>query len=134
MILQSSEIATFQHILHTGVSVTDFKLGIEVVQHNSGPSPASGVSVEQYEAACEAQDDSNHDLGIIIWLLEPRQSSRVKHWSGTNEYHPWHQNKLGSRLNAFAHYVYLFSQESTVLADLQSVFFSSFGYHLCVML
>ncbi|KAJ7779279.1 hypothetical protein B0H14DRAFT_2631342 [Mycena olivaceomarginata] len=32
----------------------------------------SGVSMEQYEAACEAQDDSNHDPGIIIWLLEPR--------------------------------------------------------------
>ncbi|KAJ7857103.1 kinase-like domain-containing protein, partial [Mycena olivaceomarginata] len=57
------------------------------------------------------------------WLLEPRRSSRVKHWSGINEYPPWHQNKLGSMLNAFAHYVYLFSQESTVLADLQSVFF-----------
>jgi hypothetical protein len=71
MILQSSEITTFQHILHTasGVSVTDFKLGIEVVQHNSGHSPASGVSMEQYEAACEAQDDSNHDPGIIIWPL-----------------------------------------------------------------
>ncbi|KAJ6494449.1 hypothetical protein C8R45DRAFT_824724, partial [Mycena sanguinolenta] len=59
---------------------------------------------------------SNHDPGIIIWLLEPRQSSRVKHWSGTNEYPPWHQNKLGSTLNAFAHYV----QESTVLAGLQT--------------
>ncbi|KAJ7358180.1 hypothetical protein DFH08DRAFT_802024 [Mycena albidolilacea] len=32
----------------------------------------------------------------------------------------WHQNKLGSTLNAFAHYVYLFSQEPTVLADLQT--------------
>ncbi|KAJ7896460.1 hypothetical protein B0H13DRAFT_1557203, partial [Mycena leptocephala] len=81
------------------------------------PSPASGVSMKQYEAACEAQDASNHDPGIIIWLLEPRQSSRVKHWSGTSEYPPWYQNKLGSRLNVFAHYVYLFSQESTVLAD-----------------
>ncbi|KAJ7779278.1 kinase-like domain-containing protein, partial [Mycena olivaceomarginata] len=47
-------------------------------------------------------------------------SSRIKHWSGTNEYPPWHQNKLGSTLNAFVHYVYLFSQESTVLADLQT--------------
>ncbi|KAJ7686042.1 kinase-like domain-containing protein, partial [Mycena olivaceomarginata] len=79
----------------------------------------SEVSMEQYEAACEAQDDSNHDPGIVIWLLEPRRSSRVKHWSGTNEYPPWHQNKLGSTFNAFAHYMYLFSQESTVLADLK---------------
>ncbi|KAJ6613706.1 kinase-like domain-containing protein, partial [Mycena sp. CBHHK59/15] len=41
-------------------------------------------------------------------------------WSGTNEYPAWHQNKIGSTLNTFAHYVYLFSQESTVLADLQT--------------
>ena len=33
-----------------------------------------------------------------------------------------HQNKLGSTLNAFTHFVYLFSQESTVPADLQSMF------------
>ncbi|KAJ6611954.1 kinase-like domain-containing protein, partial [Mycena sp. CBHHK59/15] len=53
----------------------------------------------------------------IIWLFEPRRSSKVKHWSGTNEYPPWHQNKLGSTLNAFAHYAYL---ESTVLTNLQT--------------
>ncbi|KAJ7891482.1 hypothetical protein B0H13DRAFT_1625949, partial [Mycena leptocephala] len=43
----------------------------------------------------------------IIWLFEPRRSSKVAHWSGTNEYPAWHQNKIGSTLNAFAHYVYL---------------------------
>ncbi|KAJ6492120.1 hypothetical protein C8R45DRAFT_928427 [Mycena sanguinolenta] len=31
-----------------------------------------------------------------------------------------HSLSLGSTLNAFAHFVYLFSQESTVLADLQT--------------
>ncbi|KAJ7096943.1 kinase-like domain-containing protein, partial [Mycena epipterygia] len=56
----------------------------------------------------------------VIWLFEPRRSSQVKHWSGTNEHPPWPQNKLGSTLNAFVHYAYLFSQESTVLVDLQS--------------
>ncbi|KAJ7741915.1 kinase-like domain-containing protein [Mycena olivaceomarginata] len=56
----------------------------------------------------------------VIWLFETRRSSPVKHWGGTNEYPAWYQNKLGSILNAFAHYVYLFSQESTVPADLQT--------------
>jgi hypothetical protein len=105
---------------HTEISVTDFKLGIEVVENGSAPSPASGISFEEYQAACEVQDDSVFDPGVIIWLFEPRRSSKVAHWSGTNEYPAWHQNKIGSTLNAFAHYVYLFSQESTVLADLQS--------------
>ncbi|KAJ7805449.1 kinase-like domain-containing protein, partial [Mycena olivaceomarginata] len=64
---------------------------------------------------------SGSDPGIVIWLFEPRRSSKVVHWSGTNEYPAWHQNKLGSTLNTFAHYVYVLSQESTVLADLQTV-------------
>ncbi|KAJ7934799.1 kinase-like domain-containing protein [Mycena leptocephala] len=81
---------------------------------------ASEISFEEYQAACEVQDDSVFDPGVIIWLFEPRRSSKVAHWSGTNEYPAWHQNKIGSTLNAFAHYVYLFSQESTVLADLQT--------------
>ncbi|KAJ6529385.1 hypothetical protein B0H19DRAFT_861738, partial [Mycena capillaripes] len=59
--------------------------------------------------------------GIVVWLFEPRLNSKVRHWSGTNEYPPWHNNKLGSTLNAFAHYAYLLSQESTVLADIQSI-------------
>ncbi|KAJ7790255.1 hypothetical protein B0H13DRAFT_1676232 [Mycena leptocephala] len=83
----------------------------------------SGFSEEQYQAARQARDDSNSDPGIVIWLFEPRRSSKVQHWSGTNKYPPWHRNKLGSTLNTFAHYAYLFSLESTVLADLQSVFY-----------
>ncbi|KAJ7756038.1 hypothetical protein DFH07DRAFT_742873, partial [Mycena maculata] len=80
---------------------------------DSGPSMASGFSLEQYQAA--------RDPNIIVWLFKPRCPSKVKHWSGTNEYSPWHQNKIGSTLNAFAHYAYLFSQESTILADLRSM-------------
>ncbi|KAJ7879947.1 hypothetical protein B0H14DRAFT_2500381 [Mycena olivaceomarginata] len=106
------------------ISVTDFKLSIEVVETGSAPSPASGISLEQYQAACEAQDDSGSDPGIVIWLFEPRRSSKVVHWSGTNEHPAWHQNKLGSTLNTFAHYVYMLSQESIVLADLQSTWFN----------
>ncbi|KAJ7142387.1 kinase-like domain-containing protein, partial [Mycena epipterygia] len=56
----------------------------------------------------------------VIWLFEPRRSSKVSHWSGTNEYPPWHRSKLGSTLNTFTHYAYLFSLESMVLADLQT--------------
>ncbi|KAJ7674304.1 kinase-like domain-containing protein, partial [Mycena rosella] len=98
-----------------GIEVTEFKLGVEVVQDSCGPSKASGFSFDQYQT----ESESNH--GIIVWLFEPRRSSTVSHWSGTNEYPPWHRHKLGSTLNAFTHYAYLLSLESTVLADLQSV-------------
>ncbi|KAJ7339842.1 kinase-like domain-containing protein, partial [Mycena albidolilacea] len=101
--------------------VTEFKLGVEVVQDTCGPSKASGFSLDQYQLASSAQIESESNHGIIVWLFEPRRSSTVSHWSGTNEYPPWHRNKLGSTLNAFTHYTYLLSLESTVLADLQSV-------------
>ncbi|KAF7364534.1 Kinase-like protein [Mycena venus] len=106
--------------IEQGINVTEFKLGIEVVPDGSGPSAASEFSLEQYPAAVDAQADPNSDPGIVIWLFEPRRSSKVKHWSGTNEYPSWHQNKLGSTLNAFSHWAYLFSQESTVFSDLQT--------------
>ncbi|KAJ7501191.1 kinase-like domain-containing protein, partial [Mycena galericulata] len=113
--------------IEEGIEVTDFKLGIEVIEDGSGPSEASGFSPEQYQTALEAQHDPasdptshNANPGLVIWLFEPRRSSKAKHWSGTNEYPPWHQNKLGSTLNAFTHYAYIFSLESTALCDLQT--------------
>ncbi|KAJ7911208.1 hypothetical protein B0H13DRAFT_1875963 [Mycena leptocephala] len=47
--------------IEQGIQATDFKLGVEVAQDNSGPSAASGFSVEQYRAARETQDDSISD-------------------------------------------------------------------------
>ncbi|KAJ7015826.1 hypothetical protein C8F04DRAFT_984870, partial [Mycena alexandri] len=52
------------------------------------------------------------------WLFEPRRSSKVQRWSGTNEYPPWDHSKLGSTLNTFTHYAYIVSHESTVFCDL----------------
>jgi hypothetical protein len=127
--LQKPKAPTGSPALHAAVAkgaprqITVF-LGIEMVPDGAGPSPASGVSLEQYQVACEAQVDSDSDSCLAIWLFEPRRLSKVKHWSGTNEYLPWHQNKLGSTLNTFTHYAYLLSQETTVLADLQSIMFS----------
>ncbi|KAJ7105542.1 hypothetical protein C8R44DRAFT_886492 [Mycena epipterygia] len=79
-----------------GIEVTEFKLGIEVVQDTCGPSKASGFSLDQYQLASSAQIESKSNHGIIVWLFEPRCSSTVSHWSGTNDL------------------------ESTVLADLQT--------------
>ncbi|KAJ7937933.1 hypothetical protein B0H13DRAFT_1588240, partial [Mycena leptocephala] len=86
-----------------GIHVTYFKLAVEVVPDSSGPSKASGFSVEQYQATRPAEDDTSSDPGVLICLFEPRRSSKVKHWSGTNEYPPWHRNKLGSTLNTIMH-------------------------------
>ncbi|KAJ7483121.1 kinase-like domain-containing protein [Mycena galericulata] len=90
----------------------DFKIGFEVfATSDSRPSKASGVSMDQSRAAA--------DIGIL-WLFEPRRNSKVFHWSGTNDHPAWPKSKIGSTLNAFVHFTYIFSQESTVLADLQT--------------
>ncbi|KAK6971448.1 kinase-like protein, partial [Favolaschia claudopus] len=104
------------------LAVTKFKLGVEIVQDGCDPSPASGVSLDQYQAACNTTADSESGVSAvkILWLFEPRRTTKVEHWSGTNEYPAWPQKKLGSTLNAFTHYVYQISQETTVLADLQT--------------
>lgn len=107
----------------SGIRVTDFKLAIEVLTADFQPSVASGFSTEQVKSVYNAEAEENVDPGLIVWLFEPRRSSRTKHWSGTNEYPPWHTSKLGSTLNAFAHYSYIFSLESMVFADLQSTVF-----------
>ncbi|KAK6993138.1 hypothetical protein R3P38DRAFT_2800886 [Favolaschia claudopus] len=57
--------------LNFAISVTDFKLGIEVVGDGATPSPASGISLERYQAACNAQEDLDSNPVKILWLLEP---------------------------------------------------------------
>ncbi|KAK6974144.1 kinase-like domain-containing protein [Favolaschia claudopus] len=106
----------------SNLALTNFKLGVEIVQDGCDPSPASGVSLDQYQAACNATAGSESGVSAvkILWLFEPRRTTKVEHWSGTNEYPAWPQKKLGSTLNAFTHYVYQISQETTVLADLQT--------------
>lgn len=75
------------------------------------PSPASGV---------EFHKDAS--LLDITWLVEPRRANLVKKWSGTNVHVSHSNNKMGSILTAFAHFVYQASNESYVLADIQSRF------------
>ncbi|KAK7035081.1 kinase-like domain-containing protein [Favolaschia claudopus] len=86
------------------------------------PPPHLESSLDQYQAACNTTADSESGVSAvkILWLFEPRRTTKVEHWSGTNECPAWPQKKLGSTLNAFTHYVYQISQETTVLADLQT--------------
>ncbi|KAJ7028801.1 hypothetical protein C8F04DRAFT_963553, partial [Mycena alexandri] len=125
------------------IQVTDFKIAVEVVP-DSGPSTASGFSLEQYQAAQKIPDSedsepvtqhtSNPSKGLVVWLFEPRRSSKVQRWSGTNEYPPWARSKLGSTLNTFAHYAYIVSHESTVFCDLQSMPFPVWFPHYSTLM
>ncbi|KAJ3749793.1 hypothetical protein EV360DRAFT_76161 [Lentinula raphanica] len=73
------------------------------------PSPASGITVDDMK-----EEDS------ITWLIEPPRANLVKKWSGTNVHVSHSNNKLGSIITAFAHFVYQMSNETFVLSDIQT--------------
>ena len=80
---------------------------------DGGPSPASGISAQDYEVAVSAVPNS-----AIVWLLEPRRSQAVTHYSGTMAYCDW-KDKRGLTINAFTHFAYIMSDRALVFADIQ---------------
>ncbi|KAJ7737132.1 hypothetical protein B0H16DRAFT_1326096, partial [Mycena metata] len=108
--------------LEDGIQVTDFKIAVEVTPDSEDSEPVT-------------QHTSDPGKGLVVWIFEPRRSSKVQRWSGTNEYPPWDRGKLGSTLNTFAHYAYIVSHESTVFCDLQSMSFPvQFSHYSTLML
>ncbi|KAJ7797900.1 kinase-like domain-containing protein, partial [Mycena olivaceomarginata] len=56
----------------------------------------------------------------ITWLLEPERGNvQLRKYSGTLE-HPRYSDKQGAMINAFQHFIYLNSNKSLVLADIQA--------------
>jgi hypothetical protein len=82
---------------------------------DGGPSPSSGVSVQDYEKEVSELPDG---ATSIVWLLEPRRSQAVTHYSGTMAYRDW-KDKRGLTINAFTHFAYIMSDRTLVFADIQ---------------
>ncbi|KAK7437693.1 hypothetical protein VKT23_018409 [Stygiomarasmius scandens] len=97
------------------IKVTEFKIAIENISVDGKPSPASGITSEEYESVQDKQD------GYITWLLEPmRNASTTTKWSGTMD-HPQHPtSKVGDTLYAFVHFAYQYMDNTLVFADLQT--------------
>ncbi|KAJ7577901.1 kinase-like domain-containing protein, partial [Mycena floridula] len=55
------------------------------------------------------------DSAYVTWLLEERRPTGTKRWSGTNDHPSHHSNRLGSTLNAFAHFAFLYSHKTLSL-------------------
>ncbi|KAJ7576197.1 hypothetical protein C8J56DRAFT_753806, partial [Mycena floridula] len=53
------------------------------------------------------------------WLFEPRRSGYTQKHSGSLQ-HPVQMGRPGHTINAFQHFVYQFTQNTQVLADIQS--------------
>ncbi|KAJ7785412.1 hypothetical protein B0H14DRAFT_2630575 [Mycena olivaceomarginata] len=62
----------------------------------------------------------NNVISSITWLLEPERGNvQFRKYSGTLE-HPRYSDKQGATINAFQHFVYINSDKSLVLADIQA--------------
>ncbi|KAF7371475.1 Kinase-like protein [Mycena venus] len=79
----------------------------------TGPSPASGVSMQAFLDSMDRNPDT-----AIVWLLEPSRGSAIERWSGTLQ-HPNHENKPGQTIDAFMHFSYVYSRQTLVFADIQ---------------
>ncbi|KAJ7596226.1 hypothetical protein C8J56DRAFT_884344 [Mycena floridula] len=87
--------------------VADCIVAVEIIADQ--PSPASGVSLTKYNHAIadvlngHDQTTQNRNFAYVAWLLEELCPKGCKWWSGTNN-HPVQHSKLGTTLNAFAHF------------------------------
>ncbi|KAF9064747.1 kinase-like domain-containing protein [Rhodocollybia butyracea] len=102
------------------LKVTTFLLVQEIVGAETNPSPASGVT--SYEL--QHEEDNTPDYHGVAWLLEPRRQKQFKKWTGTSEHPSYNNNMVGNILTCFAHFVYLHSKQTIVMADMQSISFS----------
>ncbi|THU80435.1 hypothetical protein K435DRAFT_874373 [Dendrothele bispora CBS 962.96] len=108
------------------LTVAEFLLALEVVEVHGHASRASGVNQDAFLDRMPAEhggdDASSLDKNIwsVAWLLEKMRAKQSSKWSGTNAHPTYTNNKLGNVLNAFAHFVYQYSQNTIVIADIQS--------------
>jgi hypothetical protein len=78
-----------------------------LVREIGEPSPASSLLSFEQDSA--------------VWLVEPRRTKAVRKYSGTLV-HPSRSDKLGMTLSAFTHFVYEWSGNEIVIADMQGCF------------
>ncbi|KAF5368808.1 hypothetical protein D9757_012281 [Collybiopsis confluens] len=89
------------------------------------PSKASGIQI--------SKDSLGADEGIT-WLVEPKRSPTVEKFTGTLVHGRAHFGGLTSEtVHAFAHFVYSFTQQQLVVADLQGTWTSIDGKNVLIL-
>ncbi|KAK7016120.1 kinase-like protein [Favolaschia claudopus] len=122
----NSECA-YEAIEIAGFDVTDFLIareGVASLAESFVPSPASGITSTDYSSLTPAEKDElttdSNTISSITWLLErERGDVQLRKYSGTLD-HPKYSDKQGATINAFQHFVYLYSKKTLVLADIQA--------------
>ncbi|KAG6834916.1 hypothetical protein H0H93_006404 [Arthromyces matolae] len=95
---RKANVAVFQHL-----SVADAFLAEEV----DGHSVASG------------EEGSDSNLDGVTWLVEPKRSLALTKFSGTLQHRTTNRDLKSLTVYAWAHFVFGYSRESMVVADIQ---------------
>lgn len=103
----------------TDVEIADAYLGKE---QGSKPSGASAYQIPSDHLADDGLDDSESEPEVgFVWLIERRRPTTVVRISGTLVHPSARSSLLMLTIVAFAHFTYIHSKKSLVLADLQGM-------------
>ncbi|KAK7029317.1 kinase-like domain-containing protein [Favolaschia claudopus] len=102
--------AFFQHARNRNVTAIDFNIAFTdafLAEEIESPSPASGIP----QITAESPG--------ITWLVEPKRSTSVEHFSYTLVHKSRKRDLRSSTIYAFAHFVWGHSNQTMIFADLQ---------------
>ncbi|KAK7034990.1 kinase-like domain-containing protein [Favolaschia claudopus] len=102
--------AFFQHARDRNVTAIDFNIAFTdafLAEEIESPSPASGIP----QITAESPG--------ITWLVEPKRSTSVEHFSYTLVHKSRKKDLRSSTIYAFAHFVWGHSNQTMIFADLQ---------------
>jgi hypothetical protein len=84
---------------------------------------AQTLSSASGDISTSALDMSRHflDPDGAYWLIEPMRYSLPKRYSGTMAHHTQGRSKDALTISAFAHFVFIHTGKSLVIADIQGM-------------
>jgi hypothetical protein len=117
----------------TEFEFTDCFLVEEVIggPSNNVPSPASGITKDQFYNKYDLNCDNGTLIPRVCWLLEPLRTQAFTRYTGTLK-HPTLRGKLGSSIHAFVHYAFEVSGEDLLFADIQGLY-CIFAVSICII-
>ncbi|KAK7006612.1 kinase-like domain-containing protein [Favolaschia claudopus] len=104
--------AFFQHARDRNVTAIDFNIAFTdafLAEEIESPSPASGIP----QITAESPG--------ITWLVEPKRSTSVEHFSYTLVHKSRKKDLRSSTIYAFAHFVWGHSNQTMIFADLDGL-------------
>lgn len=114
-------VNTQTHTAVTGIAITD---AFVVEELGGKPSRASGLGTPSWGTTPEENSESSNNEPTptssgLQWLVEPMRAMLCTKFTGTLTHTSKRSDRTSQTVYAFAHFAYVYSKRTTVLADLQ---------------